>query len=653
MTCHTEESSMGSGPRWRRLAPAVLASLVAAASQSARAETKDLSNLSLADLGNIEITSVSRHAERLSEAPTSIFVITADDIRRSGATTLPEALRLAPNLQVAQASASEYAISARGFNGSSANKLLVLIDGRSVYSPLFSGVFWDVQDVALADIERIEVISGPGGTLWGVNAVNGVINVITRSAEQTAGELVSAGAGNREEQLVLRHGAPLAGGDFRIFATHTGLRHTETSTDAPIDDASRFTHIGMRADWEHRATRFTLQGDAYDGRRGQPLPGTISIFGVTLDLGNIKTSGADLLARWESELEDGAGWVVQAYVDRTQRTVPPTFAETLDIVDLQLQHTFHPAAAHTIVWGAEIRHGMDDVTNSAYVAFLPARLDQTWASLFGQDEIALRRDLKMTLGTRLERNDYTGAEWLPNARLAWKLSPEHLLWGAVSRTVRAPSRLDHDTYVPGAPPFLLRGGPDVRSEIAIVEEIGYRGQPTPDSTFSVTAFHADYSLLRTQQINLSPLYVFYTNGMRGNVQGVEMWGSWQATPHWRLHGGFTRLVQEFAIGSGSEDTTAPAQSAGGTPGQQALLRSSLDLPHDTEFDCALRYVSELSLPEVPSYVAVDLRLAWRPRPGLELSLTGRNLGERHAEFTSPDTRSMFGPGVFMALASRF
>ncbi|MGZ5781577.1 MAG: TonB-dependent receptor plug domain-containing protein, partial [Burkholderiaceae bacterium] len=442
-----------------------------ATAQSCHAQMShnDLANLSLEELVNIQITSVSKKSESLSDAAASVFVITNEDIHRAGVTNLPDALRLAPNLQVAETDASGYSISARGFNSSSANKLLVLIDGRSVYTPLFSGVFWDVQDVMLEDIDRIEVISGPGGTLWGTNAVNGVINIITRSAKDTQGGLVSLGTGNRESDAAFRYGGTIGDdGHYRVYGKSFNVKHTQTENGTEKGDAWHKSQAGFRADWKRPGDQFSIQGNAYTGREGQPLPGTIVISGQNFALGAIPVSGVNLTTHWTHLLDDGSNLSVQAYYDRTERTVPPTFAEKLDIFDLQVQHSLRPIGAHALIWGASYRYAIDNVDNSQYVAFLPAHLDQRWSSLFAQDDITLRNDLKLTLGARAERNDYTGNEFLPNARLAWKITPDHLLWTAASRAVRAPSRLDHDTFVPGAPPFLLNGGSTVRSEIAKV-----------------------------------------------------------------------------------------------------------------------------------------------------------------------------------------
>ena len=636
---------------------AAIVALLGPAIAAAQSTSDKLTDLSLEELSNLQITSASKRAERLSDAPASVFVITGDDIRRSGATSLPEALRLAPNLQVARASANGWAISARGFNSASANKLLVLIDGRSVYSPLFSGVFWDVQDVMLEDVERIEVISGPGGTLWGVNAVNGVVNVITRSAAQTQGSLVAAGAGNQEAQLAVRHGGSLGASDgsYRVYAKQSHRLHTETADGSAVNDASHTTQLGFRADWGQAADKVSLQGDAYTGKREQPLPGMLSITGIDLALGTISVSGANLVARWERRLADDASVTGQLSYDRVERTVPPTFSDKADIVDLQLQHAWRPSPAHALVWGVQYRGARDDVqATSPYVAFLPARVNQAWASLFAQDEITLASSWRLTLGARAEHNDYTGTEFLPSARLAWKPATNHLLWGAASRTVRAPSRFDRDIFVPAQPPFLLAGGPDFRSEVAKVYELGYRGQPIPDASFSVTAFHADYDHLHTQEVAASRTFFFFGNGMQGRVQGLEMWGSYQALPTWRVRAGFTRLWQHLETKPGSTDTTSVAGAEGSNPSHQWMLRSSLDLPRQTELDVTARYVSELPLPNVPGYFALDLRWGWRLRPDVEVSITGQNLlGPPHGEFTAEATRTAFSRAVFLEFLIRF
>src|SRR6266481_1448861 len=386
-------------------------------SAAAEPDAGSLADLSLEELSNVEITSVSKRAERLSDAAASVFVITADDIRRSGVSRLTEALRLAPNLQVAQISAPSYAISARGLNGAGANKLLVMIDGRSVYTPLFSGVFWDAQDVMLEDVERIEVISGPGGTLWGLNAVNGVINVITRSSGSTQGALVPAGIGNHEADAALRYGGPLgSGGHYRVYGMYFDQHHTQTESGATKNDAWHKSRGGFRIDWGRAGDSLTVNGNGYSAAEGQPLPGAISIGGLRLPLGNVSISGANLTARWDRALEGGSNLSVQGYYDRTARDDPPSFSETIDLLDLQLQHSLRPIGIHAIVWGGESRYDIDRVTKTSFLAFSPPRpffaflpegANQRWPSLFAQDEVALRQDLRLTVGVCFDRTAST------------------------------------------------------------------------------------------------------------------------------------------------------------------------------------------------------------------------------------------------------
>jgi len=644
---------LGSVP-WFALCALMMVSDLPAQQDASTKAPSTLVNLDLQALMNIEITSVSRRPEHLSDAAASVFVITADDIRRSGATNIPEALRLAPNLDVVQAHASSYTVSARGLIDSAANKLLVLIDGRSVYTPLFSGVFWDVQDVLLDDIDRIEVISGPGGTLWGVNAVNGVINIITRSAKATQGALLVAGTGDRDSLAALRYGGEAGTtGHYRVFGKYSDHSHSETAAGVAKDDGSNKTLAGFRADWEHAADQFTILGTAYTGSEGQPPPGTLST-GAKFMLGMISLSGFNLTGHWKRGFNNGSTIIVQGYFDRTERTVPPTFSERLNIADLQFIHSLRLAGIHSIDWGAEYRYGMDRVTNSQYVAFLPAHLNQKWTAVYAQDEIALRKDFRLSLGARTERNDYTGSEFLPNVRVAWNVATAHLLWAAASRTVRAPSRLDRDTFVPGAPPFLLTGGPDVVSEIANVYEIGYRGQPASSISFSATAFHAIYDRLRTQEIAPSRTSLFFGNGIDGKTSGVEMWGSYQASKSWRLSAGFNALGESFELRPGGNDVGTLAALRGRDPRQSWRLRSSLDLPWQSELDVTARRVAARTTSAIPAYSAVDVRYGWTPRRGVEVSVTGLNvLGDHHGEFTAVSTRTQIGRGVFVKLVSRF
>jgi len=624
--------------RWRRaLVFNIFFASVAVGAQTIR--VADIADLSIEELGNIQVTSVSRHAERLSDAPASIFVITGEDIRRSGATRLSEALRLAPNLEVARASASSYAISARGFNGTTADKLLVLIDGRIVYTPLFSGVFWDAQDVMLEDVERIEVISGPGATLWGANAVNGVINVITRRASDTQGAFAYGHAGDLERGYGARYGGAEGNVSYRAYGRVFDVFDTSTANGTTLSDGWSKAQVGFRADWGTTANGFTLQGDGYRGSLDQ----------VTDQ--NAHISGANLLARWNRDLAGWGSLQVQANVDQTERDIPGVFAEHLNIFDFEFQHGLNAIGGHRLTWGGGYRYGYDHVSNSAVLAFLPANQRMRWANVFAQDEIALQENLQLTLGAKFENNYYTGTEPLPSARLAWKLEPQRLVWGAVSRALRAPSRIDRDLFTivqlpAGLTP--LNGGPDFVSEVVKVFEIGYRDQPLPQATYSISLFHNIYDKLRSVEPAPGGSVVL-GNKMEGTGDGLQAWGSYQAARSWRLSAGAFFLRQRLRLKPDSGDTLG-VSAAGNDPAHQWLLRSSFDLPNRTELDIGVRRVGALPNPSVPAYTAADVRYAWRLQRELELALVGQNLfASSHAEFGNAATRSEMARGAYAKL----
>lgn len=599
---------------------------------------EDILSLGLEELMNIEVTSVSKQPERLLDAVASIFVITGEDIRRSGASTLPEALRLAPNLQVARNSVSGYAISARGFNNDNglANKLLVLIDGRTVYSLSLSGVFWDMQDVLLEDIERIEVISGPGATLWGANAVNGVINVITRSAENTQGILVALEGGNQEMGAAFRYGRALgSGGHLRVYGKTTELQNAWRADGSPAPDGWRRQQIGFRGDWNRTNRQVTIQGDAYGGQsQDQPA------------LTAVEVSGANLLARWHQRLDNGSSLRVQAYYDQSERDDRLLFRDQITVSDLEFQHAI-PLQAHQLLWGGGYRYARSETQNSLFFGFVPPNRNLEWANVFVQDAITLSRNLEFTAGLKFESNDYTDWEYLPSARLAWKLSGNQMVWGAVSRAVRAPARLDRELFFPPNGLF-IRGGPDFVSEVANVFELGYRAQPTAALNYSMTAFHHDYDKLRSGQ----PPPAVVQNEIEGTTQGVEAWASYDATRTWRLSGGVTVLRKDLRVKPGSPDPVGPS-ALGNDPEQQWLLRSAYNFSDRHEFDLMLRHIGSLPQPAVPAYTVVDARWAWRPDHAYELSVNVRNLFDRdHAEFGRAPVRSEFGREVLLKVLYR-
>ena len=605
-------------------------------------ETVDLSHMSIDDLANIEISSVSKKKESLSAAAAAVFVITQEDIRRSGYTSVPEVLRLAPNLQVARIDASQYAITARGFNENTTNKLLVLIDGRTVYTPLFSGVFWDVQDVMLQDIERIEVISGPGGALWGSNAVNGVINIITRSAHATQGTLLNAGVGTEERGGAARYGGKLNDNTaFRVYAKGFERDGTERANGTDAHDRWHKQQAGFRLDSDDAGDKFTLQGDLYDGESDQRV-------------GSDKTfSGMNLLGRWNHALGGDDSLQVQTYFDRTRRDYPGLFREQLDTYDLDIQHRFRWRQGHDIVWGGGYRVMEDSVENSASLAFLPTQRSLKLANLFGQDSIALADALKLTLGIKLEHNSYTGTETQPSARLAWKLDEKSLVWSSVSRAVRTPSRIDAEFFVPANAPFRLIGNEDFESEELIAYEVGYRADPTAKLSFSVSAFYNDYDKLRSVELSPGGLPFVLGNKMRGNTYGVEMWGNYRVNDWWRLSAGYNYLKKDLELASDSSDTSSLDNSET-DPRYQFSLRSSMNLPRNVELDLTLRSVGGLSSSEVPSYTELDARLGWMITKGVSLSVSGFNLLDReHPEFGSLPTRSEFRRSVYMEVSWQF
>ncbi|MEO8675454.1 MAG: TonB-dependent receptor, partial [Casimicrobiaceae bacterium] len=583
---------------------------------------------------DIVVTSVSRREQSLADAPASVYVITNEDIRRFGVTSLPEALRLAPNLQVARADTNQYAISARGFDNVLANKLLVMIDGRTVYTPLFSGTFWEAQDVMLEDIDRIEVISGPGATLWGANAVNGIINIITQSARDTQGVLLAGGAGNREAGGDARYGGALDNdGYYRVYGKTIHRNASEFPNGNTVHDASTRTQGGFRADWDTPAQIVTLQGDAYTGDIDQ-LPAARSI------------AGANVLASWSHRASDGALARVQAYYDYTYREHPGSFKETLDTVDIEAQYALRWSGIHEIVLGGGYRHARDEVTNSAAQALLPPARSLHWANVFAQDQISLRDDFDVIVGAKVETNIYTGAEFLPNVRAAWRPAAGQMLWASASRAVRSPARIDRDLYIPGKPPYFVAGNDSFASETANVYELGYRAQVGANASFTVTAFASEFDRLRSVQPQ--PGGAVFANGIEGTNTGVEAWGTWRVLPNWQLFGGVTALRERLHVKPGSIDLGG-LPALGNDPSVQWNLRSAWDVTPEVGINVMARRIAALPNPAVPAYTAVDARLVWRPSRELEFSVSAQNLFDpRHAEWGAASNRAEIQRGYFIA-----
>ncbi len=602
-----------------------------------------LANMDISELMDMQVSSVSRREESLSRAAASIFVITSDDIRRSGKTSLPEILRLAPNLQVARRDAYEYAITARGFNNQVGNKLLVLIDGRTIYTPLFSSVFWEMQGTSLPDIERIEVISGPGATLWGANAVNGVINIITKNASETRNTLISAATGNFDYGTSVRTGGRVGSRtDWRVFGKVHGWDNTfrQNGTDG-IDEFSR-EQIGFRVDWNGDNQQILVEGDTLKGEsqhRGKIGP---------FDYPPVTVEASNLLARWSRQRDNGSEFKLQAYWTYNERDEYTLFSPTFDIYDLEFQYHFAQdtgAAHHEIVWGASNRYAEDEVDRGFFSIYVPAQREVSWQTLFVQDEISLGDNFRVTPGMKIEWNDYTGKEHLPSLRVAWDVSDSQLLWGGWSRAVRAPSRFDRDIFYPESPPFILAGGPNFDSEVAYVYELGYRAQPSQTISYSMTLFRYEWDKLRSTTPFPIPLNI--VNTIEGNSWGIEAWSTWQVFQNWRLSGGFNTIEKNLEYKPGTQGGLSVNSAAlQNDPSYQWTLRSGHDFGDKVQLDLYLHRVGALKNQPVPAYTELDLRIGWLPVENLELSITGNNLlHSRHAEFGPALTRNVISRSI--------
>jgi iron complex outermembrane receptor protein len=668
------------------LVSALLTDRADAQSAPAGPSIVDLKQLSVEELMNIEVTSVSKEPEKLLDAASAIQVITSDDIVNSGATNLPEALRLADSLDVAQENSHDWAISARGFNANLANKLLVLVDGRAVYSPLYGGVEWNVQDYLLADIDRIEVISGPGGTLWGANAVNGVINITTKSAKDTQGLYVEEAAGTELEDLTaVRYGGTIAPGVyFRVYGEHSDRGSEDLPDGSSAMDTLTMNRGGFRMDSDTSAGALTLQGDIYSGSEDQGAIGTVGL------------NGGNVLGRWSHTFTDDSDMSLQLYYDRTHLSqpfaaspsAPPYYTgfpdapliDDLDTYDLEFQHDIGIGDHNKFVWGLAYRFTHEFDEDVSIVRFTPSGLSQELYSGFAQDEVALPGNVFFTAGSKVEHNDYTGLEVEPDVRLRWNPSEKQMLWAAVSRAVRTPSRYDRDLEVvtglvnPPSPYVFptdyLDGSSDFVSETVIAYELGYRAELGSRTSLSLSAFYNEYDDLRsTSDTSTTAAYpfpypVYFQNNLEGDTYGIEFTGNYQVLDWWRLHAGYDLLIENIHVKPGEVDETG-ALNETADPRNQFSVRSAMDLRENLQLDAALRWVDTLTINNgptsgpvagtVPSYYELDLRLAWHPAKRLELSLVGQNLlHAHHPEYGFPSpTREEIARTVYGKVVWRY
>jgi iron complex outermembrane receptor protein len=626
-------------------------------------ETPDLTQKSLEDLMSIKVTSVSKREQNTSQAAAAIFVISRDDIRHSGALNIPDLLRMVPGLDVAQIDSGNWAISARGFNGQYSNKLLVLIDGRTVYSPIFAGVFWDSQNVPIGTIERIEVIRGPGSAVWGSNAVNGVINIITRSTGDTQGGYVVAGAGNGSvgPEMIGYGGKARVIGDYRVTAEGFNNSALPTFARTPGQDDWRLIHGGFRTDTTlSPRDSLTTEGEDYQGNAGEIAFVPVSLLppeNATLALRDHFT-GWNLLTRWNRTVSPGSETSLQVYFDRTTRG-DSTYSIGLDTLDVDFQHHIVWGARQDIVWGLGYRVTSDDITPDFRISATPQSRHTQLFSSFGQDEIAIVPDrVHLSLGARLEHSDYTGFNFQPSVRIVWTPDNKKSVWVAVSGADRTPARSDTSLRVnfealPGSPetgnlPVLvsLFGNPDQKNEQLKAFETGYRTTLTSRFSLDSTAFYNRYRDLTSVQpeptrLETSPAPVHllipesFGNSIYGETHGIEAFANWKITNIWTLNPGYTFFSMHLHEFAGSQDASIPG-TQGGTPDHQAQLRSSVSLPHNLQWNASTYFVNRLPAQSIPSYTRFDTGLNWVVGERISLSVVGQNLlKDLHPEFSGP------------------
>jgi iron complex outermembrane receptor protein len=613
-----------------------------------------LTHVSLEELGQIEVTTASKVPVKATRTPAAIYVITQEDIRRSGATSIPEALRLAPGVEVARVDSNTWSLGVRGFESTLSRSVLVLIDGRSVYTPLFAGVYWQVQDTLLEDIERIEVIRGPGGTIWGANAVNGVINIITKRAQETHGTLVSTGGGNLDQGFLnFQYGAGNGKGfNYRVYGK-TFTRGPEFHPDHKQFDDWRMGQTGFRTDWDaHNPDRLTLQGDVYYGDAGQRVGITsYSPPFMTNVEQNAELAGGNLLGRWERDLGSGSSVQLQTYYDRTNRR-QANFAESRDTFDIDFIHHLTLPGRQDFLWGLGARLSSGNASVVApTVMFTPNHYTDKLYNAFIQDEIPIAGDkLSLTIGSKFLHNNYSGFEIQPTARLLWTPSSRQTVWGAVTRAVRTPSRVEEDLQLtallaPNPLTFVrVTGNRKFSSESLIGYEAGYRNLVSPKFHVDIAAFYNNYEHLLSiepgapfSESSPPPPHVIipfsFRNGLLGNTAGFEIAPDWTPTHTWRLRGSYSYLHMDLNKEASSLDASTVNSTQGSSPHHQVEIQSSLDLPKKLEFDQTFRYVSALPAQLVGAYTTADVRFSWHTTRSLDLSVVGQNLFQpHHAEF---------------------
>ncbi len=608
---------------------------------------KDVSQLAkvnvMAPALQTEVTSVSRQVSTVGRSAAAIFVVTNEMIRRSGARNVPDVLRMVPGVHVARLNANTWSVSIRGFSGRFSDKLLVQIDGRTVYTPLFAGTLWDIQNVILEDVERIEVIRGPGATIWGANAVNGIINVITKQAGDTQGVLLQGGAGTEERGFANAR----VGGQWSQDVTYRiygqGFDRDTGFDAAGLDnDAWHLGQGGMRIDWKPtEKDHLTLQGDYYEGESGirtlNPTPAAPFVASVSDSQKNV---GSNLLGRWTHTIDEDSSWSVQFYYDRTARRFSETGLDfNIETIDLDTSYRFALGDRHNVIVGVGYRNITDRLTDAPFLyEFSQPRRSVDNFSYFVQDEITLLEDeLYFTIGSKFSHNSYTQFEMQPTVRMLWTPDERRSIWGSVSRAVRTPSRANNDlTFYLPPPPALpgvfpaVAGNNAFESEDLLAYEIGMRSQPVDWFSWDVAAFYNRYDNLAQMNVTGAPfvdpgppprviLPFGISNSAKGDTYGVELAANLDLNSNWHLYGTYSAIETNY---------NSDFPGAGLVPANLIYLQSSWDIARDWQFDMIWRYADSIGANAAPSYNTIDLRLAWNPSQNFEISLVGRNLLDR-------------------------
>jgi iron complex outermembrane receptor protein len=624
----------------------VIASVACLLPQFALAE--NYFDLSIEQLLETQVLSVSKKIETVADSPAAIYVVTSEDIARSGVTSIPDALRMVPGVNVARSDSNSWAISIRGFNSTLANKLLVLIDGRSVYNPVFGGVLWEAQNLMLVDIERIEVIRGPGGSLWGANAVNGVINIITKHSSETQGDLASVSGSNQESELNARHGGKFGDdGSYRVYTKAFKYDNSPKPGGGDTYDEWDGFRAGFRADW---SDSFTLQGDAYRTNTQQRKVHYMLVPPYEpVENQDLVYEGVNVLGRWVDKYDDGAQLSIQTYIDWARRDEPLNFIDDRTTYDLETQYNFAPTAAHELITGAGFRFMADNETGNKNVSFSTSKHRNSLYNIFVQDKITLSPEhWFLTLGSKFEHNEFSGTEVQPNLRLQWQPSANQTWWAAASHAVRTPTPVEEDltsTLRTGAG-FRAAFVPndDFKSEQLKAYEFGYRTQLTPNISADVTAFHNHYEHLATYKFltfvpvinGIDPphflLPVQFTNDMKGTSHGFEASFNWAVNENLKVALDYSYLRLDVTALDPTQETPEYL-----FPKEQVGVKIFWNLSDNWTLDTTASHVDKLPGGNVAAYTRLDINLGGQLSKALRINIAGQNLLDKtHREFGAVD-----------------